>query len=177
MPDSFGYLIGEMTYATADNGFCAVQQVPEQEIRKLQQTATSTTGKPRFVSIRPTTTTGASGQRFQGTLWPTPDAVYTLTYQYHVLMDSISASYPYPYGGMAHAETILEACLSAAEQQLDDEAGLHTAEYEKRLVESIKYDMQMEPEFYGYNGDSSGERGGYDRRQFMSRTTVGGVTY
>lgn len=176
MPDSFGYLIGEMTYATADLGFTAIQLIPEQEIRKLQQFAT-TSAKPRYVSIRPVTTAGSTGQRFQATLWPTPDAVYTLTYQYHVLMDAVTSGAPYTYGGMAHSETILEACLAAAEQQADDEIGIHSQLYEQRLAESIKYDNQLEAEFFGYNGDPGMDRGGYDRRNFMNRTTVAGVTY
>lgn len=157
LPDSFGRMEGNLTFASADNAYTAIKLVGEGVIRNLQQRNTSATGKPRYAAVRPKASTGSTGQRFEILLWPTPDAVYTLTYKYAALLDKITASLPYPVGGMPHAETILESCLAVAEMRKDDEKGLHWTQFMERLAASVEYDKQINAEFFGYNGDGSSD--------------------
>lgn len=156
LPDNFGAVIGEMTFATTDYGVTPLKQVSEQSIRDMRQGGTPLTGYPRYYSVQGGATAGSTGQRFTLSLYPTPNAVYTLTYRYAVLMDAITSGSPYPMGGEMHAETILESCLAIAEQRMDDETGLHTAKFKERLAASIAADRQLAPKYFGYNGDRSG---------------------
>jgi hypothetical protein len=178
LPDNFGYMLGDLTFATVDNGWDRIRLVTEDEIRKLRQSPTNTTGKPKFAAVRPRTTDGTTGQRFEIIYWPTPDAIYTLSYQYRILTSQLSSGAPYPYGGMLHAETIKAAIMAEAERTSDDEEGVHEAKYQKLLAQSIMVDQRGEAEYFGYNGDHSdlGTQG-FNRRDWMNSTTVGGVQY
>tara|TARA_R110002110_G_scaffold93689_1_gene243565 strand:- start:243 stop:605 length:363 start_codon:yes stop_codon:yes gene_type:complete len=89
-------------------------------------------------------------------LYPKPDKAYTLSYRYHALPNQLTAANPYPMGGAAHAETILESCLAVAESRMDNNAGIHAAAFQQRLAASIAFDTAMHtPEHMGYNGDGS----------------------
>ncbi len=178
LPDNFGYMIGDLTFATSDNAWHNVRIVPEQEIRTLRMTPTSTTGRPQLAAVRPRTTDGTTGQRFELILWPTPDAIYTLTYQYRILTSQLTSGAPYPYGGMQHGETMMEAMLAVAEERYDDEKMIHNQSYREMLQQSILMDQGHGAEFFGYNGDSSDGAGWMsNRRDRMNGTTVGGVQY
>jgi hypothetical protein len=108
------------------------------------------------MAIRPISSDGSNGQRFQLMLWPTPDAAYTVSYRYHALPAKLTASYPYPLGGEAHAETILASCLAVAEARQENNAGIHAANFMQRLQASIAYDKQINtPDVAGYNRDAS----------------------
>jgi hypothetical protein len=60
---------------------------------------------------------------------------------------------PYPLGGMNHAETILYACLAAAELQKDDDRGPRWETFKELLIASIDMDRRGRPDNIGYNGD------------------------
>ncbi len=67
---------------------------------------------------------------------------------------------PYPYGGGEHSETILEACLSVAEERRDDipmGTGAHGMAFVTRLAASIAMDSRKKPTKLGYNRDLSDE--------------------
>lgn len=178
LPDNFGFLVGPITYASSHGWGSVINIVPEQEIRAAQQRIQSYTGKPTMAAIRPKTTTGTTGQRYEIMWYPTPDATYTLHYQYHILPDTIDATFSYAYGGMRHVETIMEACLSVAEERMDDEIGVHNQRYQELLAASIRYDSQLTPTDFGYNGDTSEFRNvQMDRRARMSGTSYNGVEY
>jgi len=98
-------------------------------------------------------------------VYPKPDANYTVSYKYHALPGKIDASYPYPKGGAAHAETILEACLAIAEARMDNNAGIHAAAFQNRMNASIAFDKKMHtPEYLGYNGGPVGAYTPQDHR-------------
>ena len=153
----FGGLIGQMTYSADDSRWFPIEITGEHRIRVLRQRDYSDlSSDPKLAAIRPISSSGANGQRFQLMLYPKPDKAYTLSYRYHALPGKIDASYPYPKGGAAHAETILESCLAIAEARMDNNAGIHAAAFQNRLNASIVYDQLMHtPERMGYNGDGS----------------------
>jgi hypothetical protein len=53
----------------------------------------------------------------------------------------IDAINEYPLGGVVHGETILEACLAAAEATLVDAEGVHSKRFMECLASSIRIDM------------------------------------
>ena len=153
LPDDFGGIIGCFHWDTS-NLWPAIEERTPQQILEMRQGST-TTGRPLYFAIRPRYSDGTSGQRFEAIFYPTPDAAYTLTYHYVALLLKLSASYPYPFGGMAHAETILESCLAIAEERMDDAKAVHAQKWIERLVASVNSDRRRAPEFMGYNGDRS----------------------
>lgn len=156
LPDDFGNIYGNLTFAAADQGVVPVQIVGEGEIRRLRQGNTQVEQFPTKAAVRPKVAgAGVAGQRWEILLWPTPDAVYTLSYQYDVLPNYIRTGTPYPWGGAAHAETILMSCLAAAELHNNDVDGPMRARFLARLVASIKKDRKLQPHFLGKNLDSS----------------------
>ena len=154
---NFGGLIGTMTYSADDNRWFPIEITGEHRVRTLRQRDySSISSDPKIAAVRPISSSGSNGQRFQLMLYPSPDKAYTLSYRYHALPQNLTAANPYPLGGQAHAETILESCLAVAEARMDDNAGIHAAAYQQRLAASIAYDTLMNtPEHMGYNGDSS----------------------
>jgi hypothetical protein len=154
---NFGGLIGEMTYSADDNRWFPIETTGEHRIRTLRQRDySSISSDPKLAAVRPISSSGSNGQRFQLMLYPKPDKAYTISYRYHALPNQLTAANPYPMGGAAHAETILESCLAVAESRMDNNAGIHAAAFQQRLGASIAFDTQMHtPEHMGYNGDGS----------------------
>jgi len=95
---------------------------------------------PLIVAIRAKTFTATVGQRYQAIFYPIPDAAYTFFYTYRVTPTMITATNQYPLGGAEHSETILQACLAAAELGQDRVAGVHAAEFERLLAASVAND-------------------------------------
>lgn len=155
LPDDYGAIQGRMTFP-ANSGICyrPIQIVSEEMIREYAQRDTNNT-RPRCAAIRPKPFDGTSGQRWQILFWPVPDAAYTLSYRYQANPAQLSTDAPYPLGGMKHAETIIESCLSVAESRMNDELGIHSANYQRLLLASIQQDrMNHTPHTYGYNSDN-----------------------
>lgn len=152
MPDDFGGIEGKVTFTTTADGPQEVVIVGEGAIRKY---LTSTdTGQPKYIAIRPKSTDGTAGQRFEALIAPTPDAIYTLSYRKVVLQNKLSAVNLYPLGGMAHGETIMQSCLAIAEQRYDDNDGPQYKRFLERLAASIVHDRDIStPDYFGYNGD------------------------
>lgn len=158
LPDNFGVIEGKITF-NPTQGYKAIDIVSEQRIRMLYQGGLLS-GRPQEGSITrtaPATIVGTPpaadtyiGERFTLTLWPKPDAVYNLTYNYAVLPQMLSATNPYPLGGAMHSRTILESCLAIAETHIGDTAGFHRAAFREALVQSIAHDKASKSvEFIG----------------------------
>ncbi|MDD5457864.1 MAG: hypothetical protein PHF37_00500 [Phycisphaerae bacterium] len=172
LPDDFGGIIGCLTYP-ASIASRPVVTVSEQAIRTLRQNS-SQTGKPTHAAVRPKASDGTANQKFEILFWPTPDLETLLTYKYYVAPQALTTENPYPYGGQAHAETILESCLSIAEQRLNDEKGIHWEKFLERLASSIQSDRKTSgADFLGYNGDSS-DGAGKSKNSRLDYVTVNG---
>jgi len=154
LPDDFGYLIDDICFNVATL-YEPMKKVGIEDIYRMRNYGTET-GVPQYYAVDEISNTGATGQRFRVYLYPTPSAVWVLNYRYHALPGKLSTTYPYPLGGMAHRETILESCLAIAESDMSDRIGLHNQLFRERLVTSIKHDIEVSTkDYYGYNADRS----------------------
>jgi hypothetical protein len=163
LPDDFGGFEGQAYISdTAGSSYWPVPLVSIGIVQELKAKVPSETGRPKFLALQPLRLSiglglaGNAGQRFQLVVFPQADAAYTLTFQYYVNPDALnSGTNPYVYGGMAHAETVLESCLAIAEQRLDDTEDVHTQKFMERLGASISHDRRNKPQLLGYNADKS----------------------
>lgn len=174
LPETFGSLDGVITYAE-DEGVDrqeVVRLTGEARIRALRQES-STSGKPTLAAVRAKTATGLTWQRYELLLWPTPDAVYVLTYRYRILPSTIGGD-AYPMGSGVHLETIIASCLAAAEDRINDARGIKYQYFMERLQASIAADLEQQPDSLGYNGNAGSRSVRWSRG---NQCTVDGVLY
>lgn len=181
LPDDFGGHDGPLTF-DAQQGYVPVDIVSEAQIRTLRQRVTSS-GKPLFSATRPKRHDNSAHQRFYLMLYPTPDGEYDLTYRYVSNRGQLTEASPYPMGMhiASNAELLLEMCLSIAEQDENDEAGLHSAKSQLLLAAAIESDRRNGvPETLGLNLDPAvgNRRTGYNtRRELIAAMSGSLVTY
>jgi hypothetical protein len=162
LPDDFGRFEGEMTFATVAAGqVLQLRRVAIGEVRRWLGAAGGAQGPPVYFAEVPRPGDGSVGQRFNVAMFPAPDQAYTLTYRCTVNPPALTATNPYPLGGMQHGETILESCLAVAESRLNDEEGVHAKKFQELLQASIAQDLQDHwPESLGWNGQQSSQARG-----------------
>lgn len=179
LPYDFGGLEGDAILASGSGSTRWRPLRIEPEGRLLQAYADfedAPTGPPISVALQAIKgTTESRGQRWQLLVYPQADQAYTIQVPYYFVPEALSEPRPYALGGPNHAETILEACLSVAEQRLDDAASIHSALFMERLAASISLDRRNKPNFLGYNRDRSDERHGV--RRYRSHYNEFTVTY
>ena len=154
LPDNYGGIDGGFTY-TSSNMRRVIPVVSELFIRK-KRAGLNTTGVPDYCAVRPKSSDNTSGQRYEVLFYPRPSSNYTLEYSYIPLMDVLTASAPYPWGGEPHTETIIASCLAVAEERLNDTRGEKWNRFMERLRASVDFDRRMNtPETLGYVRDGS----------------------
>ena len=169
LPWDFGGMAGDgaFTYANAENTLTDIHMTSDVRIRQLRQSDTST-GTPWLVAIRPMTTDGTQGQRWEAIFHQPPNEEFVLRYRYYVQPDAlVDATTEYPYGSVSHSETILESCLAIAEtREKDSSSQEHQARYAVLLQASIDRDRGPAEtvQHYGYNADGSDGYGYYSSR-------------
>lgn len=150
-PDNFDGAEGTFSFSTTDAMSGPIRIVGEGDIRRLREGQNNSAGVPRFIAITPkTVSAGTVGQRFQASLWPTPNGVWSLTYKYQSHVSVLSSASPYPLGGMAHGETILASCLHRAALEGNDDASAYMGKFIERMNVSIQHDRQRyDREYFG----------------------------
>ncbi len=176
LPDAFAHMVGTMTLNPGNGTWIPVQPISEGRIREWRQSSPLESGRPIYYATRPKALTSPSsaGQRWELLPWPLSDATYVAKYQYKVLANALGSS-DYPYGGAAHRETLIESCLAVAERRMENEEGVHAANFIRCLAASISHDRRTTPESLGYNGDPSMGVSRYDRESQL--VTYEGVLY
>lgn len=140
--DFGGRLIG-FNHAVALNRR-KLSRIGEDEILSLRG-QNDRSGVPLFCALS-AVQPGAGGKTtWQVLLYPRPDAVYTLNYRY-AIDPPLDSDDTYHLGGSVHSETVLEACLAAAEKLRRPELGdgVHYQRFMERLKASISVDMEMQ---------------------------------
>lgn len=164
MPDDYGGLEGPISLLTTNvvSQPWAIKWTTEGNIRQMYASTPTFQGPPQLAAPAPIRgTSGQASQRFEVLLYPIADQDYTVQVQYYITPDTLSGAFPYAYGGAAHVETIMESCLSVAEERFDDipaMQGAHGQAFMMRLAASVAADRTMKPQRLGYNRDRSDDR-------------------
>lgn len=101
------------------------------------------------------------GQIWSLWLYPTPNGVHNIRYQYLMSPQKPDTSTDYLPGGPRAQEVMLEVALAVAEQQEDGEVGIHSQLAESELAKLILSDTVSTAETVGnlYSGGQSFRRG------------------
>ncbi len=162
LPDDFGGFEGPLTISTTPQVAMPwfIEWRNEGALRQMYSVQPTSTGPPMYAAQIPLKgTTATQSNRFQLLIFPLSDQAYTLQAQYYINPDFLSGAFPYAYGGVQHAETILTSCLAIAEQRRDDAMSVQSAKFKERLAASISMDRRLKPQSLGYNSDRSDRRG------------------
>jgi hypothetical protein len=156
LPAAFGHFEGALTYQP-NLRWPPITVIGEGGLMQMRQGGSGSSGTPRYAAVRPTAVpeSTSTGQRLQLLLEPAPDAAYVINYRYAILPDKLTTTNAMPYGGVAAAETLLEACLSVAEERMNDVRGVHYQAFLERLAALIAYDSRNRPDTLGYHYDRS----------------------
>jgi hypothetical protein len=156
LPSDFGHLEGGLTFAP-NLHWPPIQVAGEGLIRQYRQSGSGDVGVPRYAAVRAKTVPDSTsvGQRFEVMFDKAPDAAYVLAYRYAILPDRLTTTNAMPYGGIAMAETLLESCLSVAEERVNDTRGVHYQAFIERLAAAISFDSRNRPDTLGYHWDRS----------------------
>ncbi len=174
LPEDFGSLVqGRLYYSVDDNKWHPILDTSIGRILGLRQKNTAD-GAPRTAAVVPRASEGRQPQRWNLALAPTPDAAYTIGFQYQVTPETVDASHTYHLGGAIHSETLLASCLAVAERRYGDAAGEQEEYWLQRLAASVSHDRALAPAYLGYNGDSPGSPMGSGR---VNSVTFAGVAY
>jgi len=153
LPGDCGSIQGPLTLYDPD-GTCyrPITFTSEQRIRQNRMQDYDLTGFPSWAAVRPLSTAGTTGQRFELMVWPTPDQTYQLEYRYIILPPKLDATNKYPLGGLAHGETIKASCLSVAERERNDPK---LRDWQKRFLELLAQSIAVDraanaAEHYGF---------------------------
>lgn len=154
-----GAFDGPLTFAAGSTIiYRPIPVVSHKQVRDERQSFL-TTGTPTMAAVHPKTFVATTGQRWQITFYPTPDAVYQLSARSKVSPSMLDATNKYPLGGSEIAELILTSCLAIAEQRYRDEQGVHRQEFPLLLAAAIANDADaFSPNTLGYNADRSDNR-------------------
>ena len=87
LPATTGSLIGDLEFST-EQGKTAVQVLNSQRFDEVKTSNPTRKGRPAYATVRPVTgsdITPSTPYSWSMDLWPTPDAVYTLKYNYSAI--------------------------------------------------------------------------------------------
>ena len=177
LPEDFNSPEGQLTVSSSvTQTVWPVDLTSIGRIDHYYQITPTTVGRPLLAAVTPTRgTQPTGGQQKQLWIYPITDQAYTFNLQYTINPDYLTGDKPYAYGGPEHGETILEACLSVAEERLDDMpagTGPHYMAFIERLKASIAMDTRLKPQLLGQNADRSDDEGQWNRQYLHWLNTV-----
>lgn len=175
LPDNFGHLIGSVTFATDESYYAAVK-TSENLIRDRRQISFGTAA-PQIVAVRPKSTAGTTGQRFEMMVWPTPDQEYNATFRYAALPDKLDTTNVYPLGGESCSELYLRACIAEAEYERDTVRGHAERDFTAALAAAIRFHSNHEPDDLGVMSDGGSALPEFYRPGINTQATYNGVAY
>lgn len=155
-PDDFAGMDGDIQWVTDSAPSWSIKRVEHEHLRRKRQGLTISTGRPECFALVPLAPKGANSSRWQFEFDRAFDATYVLQYQYDVIPDQLITG-QMPYGGAQHTETIIAACLAAAEWQIDSQLGLEHEKFQQRLAASIAADSRLRPTRMGPYGQDGAE--------------------
>jgi hypothetical protein len=149
LPWDFGFITDDIYFS--DNSGCVLKIRSDGEVYLRRQHDSTSTGRPTIAAAVPNDKPLINhGETKKLIFWPTAGEAYTIRVIYSIMPNALGPQAPYPYGGAAHAQTILEACLAASER-LYGVPGLHNTLYLAALEQSKMHDRRLKPRTMGYN--------------------------
>jgi len=165
LPDLFGGFRGDLflDHSSTSLGY-TVQRADKQQLLSYQKSGVADfASQPTRFAVFTQDQTGASGQRWMMTLWPTADSAYTISGFYTINPYQLTSALPFPMGGLPLSECLREAVLGAVELEFKGEAGIHMQMFRMKLQAAVSFDRQTSnPGIIGQNLDYS-----HQRRSFM----------
>lgn len=152
LPANFGGDVSRVVLTTGGTTPRPLTKIDPQELMQLRTREAASNATPTRFAIRPLTPTTSAGdtaallsigQRFEMLFYPTPNGSFTVTYDYPIIPNMLSATNIYPLGGVPHSSTVLAACMAAAEMIFGLESKMWTEMYQQRLVASIILDRRL----------------------------------
>lgn len=152
LPDDFGGISGDVVFRPEQrNDRYVLRRVSEEHIRTLAATY-PTPARPTLFCLSPgyLPSDGSEGPRWSIRFDCPVDEAYVFQYRYTVNPEAMTSADPFPWGGMAHAETFVALALAAADFFINDKIGEAEVNAQKRLKASIESDrLQMAPHRLG----------------------------
>lgn len=161
LPDLFGGFRGDLTLSiTANVRGITLQRSTKEELIALQNSnAADYAGQPTQYAVFAAEQTGAADQKTLLTVYPFPDAEYSIVAFAVINPYQLTSALPYPMGGLPLSECLREAVLAAAEVEFQGQLGVHNQLFRSRLAAAISYDRQMNnPGIMGQNLDQTEQR-------------------
>ena len=161
LPETYGSIEGPFVFPDG-SGVVPLHLTGWGNIRILRSYS-NLTSTPRQCAIvpRPTISTiyvlQKHAARWDLEVWPKTNAWWLLTFRYRVSLERLhTTDFPYPLGGEEHGETILQACVAAAELRLSGKEGDQWKRFLELLAGSIAFDCEAHsPRDLGYCWDFS----------------------
>lgn len=179
LPDNFGSMAATELKFEPDNGDTRVITMTNDGLVTTAWQESTGPSRPTMGGIRPLTTTGATGQRFDLVVSPIPDQTYTITFTYEIHPDALTAGL-YPYGGLKYAELIRQFCLASAESMFRENQMAMRNERDRALQVAIADELRNQRadrlgRSYPRNHNRNGRYANLE--ELVTGGTVGGVDY
>lgn len=141
LPDDCGQITSNWTY-TLGTVEKPIQIVDEKTLRANQSQANASDA-PLMVCVRPKTFVSATGHRFEAIFYPTPDASYTVKFNYDIEPDDLTPANKYPVGGSVNAGLFLAACQAEAELRFTQQPGAFAQDFLSKLMAAVEHDKAV----------------------------------
>ncbi len=145
LPSGFGGWEGPVSIGN-HNGrtMNETRNLPDFTLKAFANMERVRTGEPRMFSVNHTVDTETAIATYQMTIFPLPDAVYTINYKYRIAPgDTLAMSETAVVSNPVFTECYKESILAAAEVMIFDQPGTHSERFEALLQEAVQADKQM----------------------------------
>lgn len=142
LPDDYGSMLGSRISYAASSHVEGPLIVSDYQYRALKEGSTVAQGSPFHATVRVRTSNGAvvAPVRHDLLLWPAPDRVVAMTYQYSAVQDAVTNAIHHPAGAAVHGETIIASCLAIGEEYVVSPTTQYRQLFRERLASSISLD-------------------------------------
>jgi len=144
LPRTFGgQFIGDITFAASTNNPTSIDWTSEDEIRRLREIPSVTTGDPYLAAVRVHPTIR---RRWELMLYPLPDAVDSVEFKHDLYFDELTTVTETHPAGYQFDEAVKAACFSAMERDVEDNmAGLTQYYRQVALPNAFNIDARSAP--------------------------------
>jgi len=139
LPANFGSFVGNYFTWPSGSAYDPPYRVNDTDIL-MQRGQSTQTDRPQKFALRWLAQTAGTNQQQEVIFWPTPDAAYTLTYKYAILVNKLQTTNPYPLGGPRMSEMMLQACRALGEFTKTGARGDQWAVFMEALHSAIMLD-------------------------------------